>query len=198
LRIVLLLVLVGVTIGVIVGGTLSFRGQAAREPASGPGALTLVGDSLNVGIEPYLRQALPDSRIEAFDLVGRGTPDGIDALRRLRGTLAPVLVVSLGTNDPEGTEPRFRVLVDEALELAGDDTCVVWATIVRDGAARTGLNEVLVAAQGRHPNLRLVEWAAMVEDDPGLLASDLVHGTPEGYARRASATARVVRACTRA
>ncbi len=198
MRIVLLLVLVVVTIGVIVGATPSFRGQAAGEPSSGPGALTLVGDSLNVGIEPYLREALPGSRIEAFDVVGRGTSDGIEELRRLSGTLAPVLVVSLGTNDAEGTESRFRGLVEEALELAGEDTCVVWATIVRDGTARTGFNEVLFAAQGRHANLRLVDWAALVEDDPTMLAPDLIHGTPVGYARRAGETARVASACSRA
>lgn len=198
LRIVLLLLLVVVTIGAIVGATRSSRGQESREPASGPDALMLVGDSLNVGIEPYLREALPDSRIAAFDLVGRGTQDGIDELRRLRGTLAPVVVVSLGTNDAEGTESRFRALVDEALELAGDETCVVWATIVRDGTPRTGFNDVLLGAQGRHPNLRLVDWAGLVEDDPEMLASDLVHGTPAGYARRAGETARVASACTRA
>jgi hypothetical protein len=85
--------------------------------------------------------------------------------------------------------------VDEALAIAGPDRCVVWATVVRDGEERTGFDRVLRDAGDAHPNLRLVEWASLVEDDPSLLTSDRVHGTPDGYARRAEETARAVRAC---
>ena len=46
-------------------------------------------------------------------------------------------------------------------------------------------------------NVRLVDWAEMVAEDDSLLSADLVHGTPEGYARRAEETARAVRACPR-
>jgi hypothetical protein len=43
--------------------------------------------------------------------------------------------------------------------------------------------------------VRLVEWASLVSEDPSLLASDRIHGTPDGYARRAEETAREIRAC---
>ena len=161
------------------------------------GSVTLVGDSLNVGIEPYLSDELPGWRVDAHDRVGRATAEGIDELRTLRGKLAPVVVVSLGTNDPDGSEPAFAELVDEALGIAGPDRCLVWATIVRDGAPRTGFNRVLETANANHSTVRLVEWAELADDDPGLLAGDRVHGTPEGYARRAAETARAIRACPR-
>lgn len=164
-------------------------------PARAAGSATLVGDSLNVGIEPYLGDALPGWRVDAHDRVGRATPEGIDELRSLGDDLAPVVVVSLGTNDPDGSEPEFRKLVNRAVAIVGPQRCLVWATVVRDGTARTGFNQVLEDARAEHPNVRLVEWAALVEDDGELLAGDLVHGTPEGYARRAEETARAIRDC---
>ena len=164
-------------------------------PARAAGSATLVGDSLNVGIEPYLGDALPGWRVDAHDRVGRATPEGIDELQSLGDDLAPVVVVSLGTNDPDGSEPEFRKLVNRAVAIVGPQRCVVWATVVRDGTARTGFNQVLEDARAEHPSVRLVEWAALVEDDGELLAGDLVHGTPEGYARRAEETARAIRGC---
>ena len=163
-------------------------------PAQATGSATLVGDSLNVGIEPYLGDALPGWRLDTHDRVGRATQEGIDELRSLGG-LAPVVVVSLGTNDADGSEPEFRKLVNEAVAIVGPRRCLVWATVVRDGAPRTGFNQALADARSAHGNVRLVEWAAMVDDDGELLAGDLVHGTPEGYARRAEETGRAIREC---
>jgi hypothetical protein len=139
------------------------------------GAVTLVGDSLNVGIEPHLRDELAGWRVDANDRVGRTTREGIDELRRLGAELAPVVVVS----------------------LVGPGRCLLWATIVRDGGDRTGFDRVLHAASAANENVRLVDWAEMVAQDDSLLAVDLVHATPEGYARRAEETARAVRACPR-
>jgi len=163
--------------------------------ATDTGAVTLVGDSLNVGIEPYLANELPGWRIDAHDRVGRATAEGVDQLRAARRSLAPVVVVSLGTNDAEGSEQEFKTLVDEAIALVGPRRCLVWATVVRDGTERTGFDQVLRDADAEHSNVRLVEWASLVADEPSLLAGDRVHGTPDGYARRAEETARAIRAC---
>ena len=73
--------------------------------------------------------------------------------------------------------------------------CLVWATIVRDGAARTGFNHGLEEARSEHRNVRLVDWATLVARSPELLAADAVHGTPEGYERRAEETADAIRGC---
>ena len=166
------------------------------ERTQGASAATLVGDSLDVGTEPYLRSELRGWKVDVHDRVGRPTAEGVEVLRALGGRLSPIVVVSLGTNDADGTEAAFRRLVDEALEAAGPETCVVWVTIVRDGEPRHGFNDVLVEAAETHANLHLVDWASLVESDPTLLAGDLVHGSPFGYARRAQETARVVRECS--
>jgi lysophospholipase L1-like esterase len=159
------------------------------------GSVTLVGDSLNVGIEPELGKLLPGWQIDAHDRVGRATPEGIEELRDLDRRLAPVVVISLGTNDPDGSEREFRRLVDEAIDVVGPHRCLVWATIVRDGAARTSFNHELEEARSEHRNVRLVDWATLVARSPELLAADAVHGTPEGYERRAEETADAIRGC---
>lgn len=170
------------------------RGSGERA-GDATGAVTMVGDSLNVGTEPYLREELPRWRVDAKDRVGRTTREGVEELSALEGRLAAVVVVSLGTNDADGSEATFRALVDEAIETVGPDRCLLWATIVRDGTGRATFDRVLKQASAAHPNVRLVPWSAMVEADPSLLAADRVHGTPDGYARRAAETARAVRAC---
>lgn len=191
MRITLALVLaVAIAVAVVVA-----RQRDDGSSATATGAVTLVGDSLNVGIEPYLDDELPGWRVDAHDRVGRATQEGIDELRSLGGGLAPVVVVSLGTNDSDGSEQEFRKLVNQAVAIVGPRRCLVWATVVRDGTPRTGFNQVLEDARSEHPNVRLVEWAALVGDDGELLAGDLVHGTPEGYARRAEDTARAIRDC---
>jgi lysophospholipase L1-like esterase len=178
-------------------GVTAFAVTRDDAPTGDTGHVTLVGDSLNLGIEPFLRDELAGWRVDAHDRVGRTTDEGIEELRRLGAALAPVVVVSLGTNDLDGSEEEFRGLVGEAIEIVGPGRCLLWATIVRGGVERTGFDRVLRAASATNENVRLVDWAEMVAQDDSLLASDLVHGTPEGYTRRAEETARAVRACPR-
>ncbi len=191
MRLSLSLLLLAAAVAVVV---VLVTGEEEDAAADDTGALTLVGDSLNVGTDAWLREELPNWDIDAHDRVGRTTTEGVDILRELGGSLAPVVVVSLGTNDSEGTEAGFRDLVEEAVELVGPDRCLVWATVVR-GEERSGFNDVLRDAAAEHGNVRLVDWASLVAENPELLAVDLVHGTPDGYARRAAETARTVRTC---
>lgn len=173
---------------------LGVRGNGGeREPVEGTAAL--IGDSLNVGVEPYLPGALPGFDLVVDDRVGRRTAEGIAEIEQGRARLAPYVVVSLGTNDDPSDVAAFRVAVGRLLALIGADRCVVWATIWRDGAPSDALNGVLRDAAAGNRRMRLVEWAAMVQDHPGWLAADGLHGSPTGYRARARATARAVRDC---
>ena len=168
--------------------------RPVRRSSSAP--RRLVGDSLNVGTEPYLRDALdglahrrprpcrPHHRRGA-----RGAPEPRRSARTRRRRRASARTTPTARRTSSERSSRTRVA------LAGRGRCVVWATIVRDGEARAGFNEVLEKASSAHPALRLVDWASLVEQDGSLLADDLVHATPDGYARRAEETARVVEAC---
>jgi hypothetical protein len=160
---------------------------------SAVGTLTTVGDSLNVGAQPYLDEELGGWSIDHHDQNGRRTQEGLDELDSLGRDVGQVLVVSLGTNDFDGDPVTFRRRVEEVVARAGPRRCVVWATIWLGGPHP--FNDVLRGSAALHPNLQLVDWAAMVEREPELLAADGVHATPDGYARRAEETARIARSC---
>ncbi len=159
------------------------------------GTVTLVGDSLNVGIEPYVGPALPGWKVVTNDRVGRTTPEGIAELEAGRPTLSNYVVVSLGTNDPPGDISGFRRNVGRVLALVGPNRCVVWATIWRDGAPNVAFNNVLREAADANRRLALVEWAEMVDSHPELLAADGLHGNEDGYRERARAIAAAARDC---
>ena len=160
-----------------------------------PSAVSVIGDSLNLGIEPALREALPGWAFHADDVVGRPTATGLEHLRAAGSSLAPYVVISLGTNDPSSAVDAFRSDVAEALRLTGANRCVVWATIHRDGNAYAPFNEVLRAAAERNRNVRLVEWAAMIDKHPDWLGFDGIHGNPDGYVARAEAVVAAMRSC---
>jgi lysophospholipase L1-like esterase len=158
------------------------------------GPVTLVGDSLNVGIEPYLGEELDGWALTADDVVGRSTATGLEHLRDRAATLGSYVVVSLGTNDRLDQLDAFRASVDEALRVASG-RCVVWATIHRDGDAYEPFNAVLRDAAARNRSLRLVEWTAMVRDHPEWLAADGIHAGEDGYRARARAVVDAMRTC---
>jgi len=168
---------------------------ATTSVAASRGTATLVGDSLNVGVERYVPAALPHWKIVANDLVGRTTDEGIQELEAGRPPLSPYVIVSLGTNDPADV-PGFRADVTRVLRLIGPNRCIVWATIWRNGKPDDAFNEVLRAAAESNHRLRLVEWAAMVREHPDWLAGDGLHGNETGYRERARAVAAATRSCT--
>lgn len=157
------------------------------------GNVTTLGDSLNVGMEPYLDAELEGWHIARHNQNGRRVDEGITELRLLGREVAPVVIVSLGTNDFDSDNETFRQRLDELLELVGPRRCVIWATIWSNGPH--DFNDVLRNAARRHENLELADWAALVEEEPELLAADGIHGSPEGYARRAEQAASIARRC---
>jgi lysophospholipase L1-like esterase len=160
--------------------------------ASAP--VLVVGDSLAVGLKPYLGDLLGEH--VAWDAKsGRTTPQGLVALRSALQTVRPkTVVVSLGTND--GPDPtRFTSRIDRALAAIGSHACVVWSTIFRP--ARKGpyvaLNGALEREAARVSRLHLVDWLGAVSRKAVALPDGL-HPDPAGFAYRARMIARTVRA----
>lgn len=183
--------LVAVAFGVLLAVSDGDRGRSGASR----GTITLVGDSLNVGIEPYLAKALPGWKVVANDRVGRSTPEGVAEVEARRPALSTHVVVSLGTNDPPGAAEAFRSDVERLLELAGPNRCVVWATIWRDGSPDDAFNAVLRDAAAANQRVRVVEWASMVDEHPEWLAPDGLHGNETGYRERAREVADAAKGC---
>jgi len=182
-------------VAVAVVALLVARNRDESATAVARGTVTLVGDSLNVGVERHLSAALPGWKLVANDRVGRSTPEGIAELEAGRPILSSHVVISLGTNDPPGAVAAFRADVARLLELIGPNRCVIWATIWRDGAPSDAFNAVLRDAADANHRVRLVEWAAMVQAHPDWLAADGLHGNETGYRERARAVAEAAKGC---
>ena len=146
----------------------------------------------------YLGELLPDWTITSSAVVGRRSDEGLQALRKRRGKLPRVLLVSLGTNDDPENVQGFTAVVKEVERIAGPNRCVVWTTIVRppvDGVTYDAFNRVLRSEDERLKNFRLVDWEQMIDRAPAYLREDGVHAVSEGYKARATEAARVIRRC---
>jgi hypothetical protein len=145
-------------------------------PASADAAsrrLLVNGDSLAVGTKPYIPRELKGWKVKQSTAVSRHAYEGADVMRSYGASLAPVVHVSLGTNDDPHQVEVFRVA----------------------GTSYDGYNRALAREARARDNLRIVNWARMVRRNPGWLADDGVHVSAEGYRTRARAVARQVRRC---
>jgi hypothetical protein len=185
-------------------------GRPARPPAPSGGvrrprpvsprdrSVFVSGDSLAVGMLPFLRDALAGWQISSSVETSRTTAFGIARLRERARSLPPYLVVSLGTNDDSRAVGAFRGAIEETLSIAGPNRCVIWFNIVRPpfgGTSYAGLNRVLDEQAAGHPNLVVVDWASVIQDQPQWLAPDRVHLTPDGYRARAREAGAAVSRC---
>jgi hypothetical protein len=171
---------------------------AGGPAGSGPRALTLVGDSLAVGIEDLLPGLLPGWRVNADALTTRPLDAGMGVLARMRVPRGSVIAISLFTNDDPSRTAALEAAVRETVRRAGPGGCAVWATIARPpfaGRSYAGANALLRrldADLGRR--LTVIPWAENAAR-AGWLAADRVHATPEGYRRRAELYAEAARSC---
>jgi lysophospholipase L1-like esterase len=159
--------------------------------------LLVAGDSLAVGTKPYLPRALRGWRIRTSAAVSRHADQGAELLDRVR-RLPDVIAVSLGTNDDPRQTSAFETAIDEVMDVAGEQRCVVWANIVRPPAVGTsyaGMNAVLEREAAGRPNLRIVDWVRLARHHKRWFGHDGVHVSAAGYRARARAFARAVRGC---
>lgn len=187
-------------------GSRSSSGSGGRPaPIPAPSRRTLprdvlvIGDSLALGIEAPLQDALAGWRVRVDGRIGRPLAEGMSILA---GQSAPpaILAFALFTND----DPRNTRALEAAVRATATPpgNCVVWATIVRpplNGVSYDAAN-ALLAGLASDPELaasvEIVDWAAAVAQSPSLVsAKDLVHGTPEGYRVLARLYAGAIRSC---
>jgi len=163
-----------------------------------PSRMVLVGDSLAVGIQSALTNALSGWSLTTNGRVSRPLAEGMGIVRGI-SERPPVLAISLFTNDSPGAVDTLRSAVRETITRQAGHGCVVWATIVRPavgGVTYARANQALAELSAENPAvMKLVPWAQQVEAHPEWLASDGVHATPAGYSARAQMYAEAARAC---
>jgi peptidoglycan/LPS O-acetylase OafA/YrhL len=151
-------------------------------PATAPTGedVLVVGDSVMVGTTPALQQRLPAIDVDAE--VGRQLRDAADIVAGLSGSgrMRPTVVVHLGNNGSATPEQLDRLME----QLAGAQR-IVFVTANAPRPWRDAVNERLADLAANHPNVRVLDWNAVVEHEDGLIGGDNVHVTPTGAQRLA-------------
>jgi lysophospholipase L1-like esterase len=163
---------------------------AASGAAAQAGPVLVVGDSLEVGTGPYLRQELRSVNLDIDAETGRTSAQGLLALRQDMRPRYRVVVFDLGVND--GAAAPVAASLAAARQVAGD-RCLVVSTLHGPGAYVVPANRAIRAVADASPGVVLVDWDAAA--DPALVNPDGVHATPAGYARRARVVADGIVAC---
>lgn len=153
----------------------------ASSPATGLNEpVHLLGDSLAVGIAPYVEAGLGDRPLTIDAAEGRGTATMVALLGPYAATSAPTWVVSLGTNDNPEDFPEQAAAV---MEYAGPGRCVVWFDIWRLGTDEA-INATLTRLAVQHPNLHVIAWHDVADAHPEWFSGTDVHPSTAGYAVR--------------
>lgn len=156
---------------------------AAAPAATLTRMLLAIGDSLAVGMRPSLEARAYVPIYQAR--VGMRTDQGLRLLLR-HHQRAPIVLLSLGTNDLGRSERWMARRVRRVLHWLGPHGCAVWATV---RVTWTRRDDPLNAALRRAHDRRLVLVSA---PQP---AADGVHLTPLGYEQRATRYLRAARRC---
>ncbi len=149
--------------------------------------ITVIADSVMLGARMVLEQTVPGLSVDAE--VGRQVWDAPRVLRRLRERLAlgETVVLHLGTNSLVA-ERQLR----ELLQALADRSAVV---LVNTHARRPwiGPNNALISRVAPdYPNVRVVDWAALAQAQPGHLVDDGVHLSVAGMRALAAALAQAL------
>jgi GDSL-like lipase/acylhydrolase family protein len=178
-------------VSMLVAGLVAFACPAARA-AQGP--VLVVGDSLAVGMRPFLVPLLGDREVTWNARTGRTTPQGLQVLHATLPQVAPAtVVISLGTND--GPDPdRFADRIHRVLSALPPSACVVWPTIIRPPrkGPYAALDRVLRARARRDPRFVVPSWDYAVLRGSVRLP-DGVHPDDFGFLYRSRMIARAIR-----
>jgi hypothetical protein len=152
----------------------------AADPSPSTEPVLLLGDSLAVGIAPYVDAGLGDRTLSVDAAEGRGTATSESLLQSYAATSAPIWIVSLGTNDnPDDFEAPARSIV----QLAGSDRCVVWFDVWR-ASTDDMINATLDQIAAEHPNVHVIPWHDTSALHPEWFSGTDVHPSSTGYAVR--------------
>ena len=154
----------------------------------------VIGDSLGVGMEPYLAPELDGYEIRTDAVIGRGSAAGVDVLAANLTPDDEVIVFALGSNDDPAQAQALADSLEAANELAAG-RCLVVATLevsALTGVSERPLNVVIRSFAAASSNVRLVDWQRAVSPDQ---LTDGGHATAEGYELRAALFADAIESC---
>ena len=172
--------------GATVLASLALMGSSA---ASDPPHVTVIGDSVLTAVEwnntplSLLEQGL-DVQLEigvcrtlegiSCPYEGGNVPTLLDVVDRLGPQLGPTVLVEVGYNDPAN---QFAQRVEDSINalLAAGVQHILWVNMREWQQQYIGMNQVLLAAAARHPQLTIVDWERLSHDHYSWFQGDGIH-----------------------
>jgi hypothetical protein len=167
------------------GGGSSAKSNARK-------GVLMIGDSLSVGTKPFFTEKLAGQPVQVDATGGIPLKEG---MRRYNATKDKPRVVEMAlfTNNTPDQIGELRSAIEQTIKDARErGGKVVWATIhgVKKWGSYDAVNDMIRQYAAKNPDVMgLVDWEKMVQQHPGYLAGDGIHGTTEGYKARAQAFA---------
>jgi secreted trypsin-like serine protease len=162
-------------------------GTAASQAKQG---VLMIGDSLTVGTKQYMPSKVGDAKVTIDATGGIPLKEGMrryDAVKEK----PRVVEMALFTNDTPDHVGELRSAIEKTVKDArARGGKVVWATIhgVKKWGSYDQVNAMIRDYAAKNPDVMgLVDWEKMVQQHPGYLAGDGIHGTAAGYKARAAA-----------
>ncbi|QOX65777.1 acetyltransferase [Anoxybacterium hadale] len=145
-----------------------------KETIKGEG-ITAIGDSLMIGIEPYLQKRMPGAIVDGK--IGRQmhqAPDVISGLEK-EGKLGKTVIIELGSNG-SFTEKQLANTLDslkcaEQIILMNTRVPRPWETAVNDTIGKVAQS---------YPNVKLIDWYSASNGHNEYFYSDGVHLNQKG------------------
>ena len=171
----------------------------ARPLRRRPGSVFVTGDSLTVGVEPWLGADLQHEgwRLDGVDArIGRPVAEGLQVLRDHATTLPGTVVVALGTNDLSTDPSMVASWLATAREIVGHRR-LIWVNLCPDAAADPGLSSyrainAALAADAPQYGVQVADWCAFAHAHGVTPGADHIHYTASGYQLRAQFYADVI------
>ncbi|KJK29094.1 hypothetical protein MMB75_20775 [Paenibacillus sp. P2(2022)] len=154
----------------------STSGEQAQSSASLNGeGVTMIGDSVTVGIEPYLKEQLPKMTVDGK--VGRQMSQAVKVINELaaQGKLGDQVIIELGTNGPFSKNQLHDVLQS----LSGARQVILVTTRVPKGWQNT-VNDTIAQVADEFSNVNVVDWYSASVGKDEYFYKDGVHLKPDG------------------
>lgn len=178
--------------------TTTSEAERITVPMTAPVAY-VIGDSLTVGVQPYLKRAFAVRGIRLAGLDGRvdrTAAEGLRVLRAKASRLPNTVVLALGTNDPLATQAQVQQWLGQARAIVGDRR-LIWVNIYVNVARAPKLkryrviNDALAISAAQY-DVEIADWNEWASDHVIPMQRDGVHYTDTGYRRRAAFLARAI------
>ena len=117
--------------------------------------------------------------LDGWQVVIDGKPSrlidaGVEVLRARRAELGGVVLVQLG-NNYLGDAQAFGAALDQLYDLVGPDRWLILMRVYPIQSNRSEVNGAIDALASAHPNVRVADWPAVEDANPGSTYADRLH-----------------------